>query len=461
MKLPDGPKTSPLLQLIQWSNDTLGYMESSTESYGDIFSARLGSNSNLTVYVSNPQAIQQILIGESKQFDNTGNQLFQPILGKYSLATLTGENHRRHRQLIMPSFHGGRLKAYGNLICDITDQVFSKLTPGKIFLARSAMQDISEQVILKAVFGVNKGERLQKLNQLIGSMLEYAKYPFASSLFFLPFLRKDLGRWSPWGYVCHLVRQIDELLYTEIQECRQNYNPESTDILTLLMSSRDENGEPMTDEELRDELLTLIVGGKDGIASAMAWSLYWVHSLPHIREKLIQELDTLGFSPDPVSIVRLPYLNAVYKEILRISPVEIQAEPRIVKSPVELLGYELPIGTILIPSIYLVHQRQDLYPEPQQFKPERFLEKQFSYYEYLPYGGGDRRCPGSAFAEFTMKLALATVLSHYQLKLANNKPVRPILSGLNLVPGDGVKMVFLGTRASNNSAKSSLIAEST
>ncbi|MBD1930353.1 cytochrome P450 [Trichocoleus sp. FACHB-69] len=447
MKLPDGPKTHPLLQLLLWMIDTLGYMEGADQRYGDIFTARLGSKSKPIIYVSNPEAIQQILNGESKQFDNPGNQLFKPILGENSLIVLTGDSHRRHRQLIMPSFHGSRLKAYGELICNITEQVFSQLTPGEAFSARSATENISGQVILNSVFGISKGERLQKLDQLISSVLEFAKYPLASSLFFLPFLRKDLGRWSPWGYVCYLIRQIDELLYAEIQERRQQYDPERTDILNLLMSARDEAGEPMTDEELRDELITLVFGGKDGLASAMAWSLYWVHHLPDVAEKLLQELDSLGPSPDPLSIVRLPYLSAVCKEILRISPVEIQAQPRVVVSPAEFMGYELPPGTVLMPSIYLLHRREDLYPEPQQFKPERFLEKQFSYYEYLPFGGGSRRCIGAAFAEFAIKLVLVTTLSRYQLRLAGNRPVRPVLSGLNLVPSDGVKMVFLGLRA--------------
>jgi unspecific monooxygenase len=459
MKLPDGPKTHPVLQLLSWMNDTLGYMKRGSQRYGDLFTARLG-NSEPIIYVSNPQVIQQIFNGESKQFSNPGNQLFKPILGQNSLIVLTGNNHRRHRQLIMPSFHGAHLKAYGQIICNITEQVFSELTPGEIFSARSATERISGQVIFNVLFGVDRTERLQKLDHLISAALDFAKYPLVSSLFFFPFLRKDLGRWSPWGYVCHLMRQIDKLIYAEIEERRQNCDRNRTDILSLLMAACDEAGEPMSDAELRDELVTLMFGGKDGVASAMAWSLYWVHHLPDIGEKLRQEINTLGSNPDPLAIFRLPYLTAVSKEILRISPVEIQTQPRIVASPVEVMGYELPVGTVLIPSIYLVHQREDLYPQPHQFKPERFLEKQFPYYEYMPFGGGSRRCVAAALAEFILKLVLATVVSRYQLTLADNRPVQPVLCGLNLVPGDGVKMLYSGVRTSiSDLAKESLPLE--
>ncbi|MBW4427785.1 MAG: cytochrome P450 [Nostoc desertorum CM1-VF14] len=457
-KLPNGPKTQPLLQLILWMNDTLGYMEKAAKRYGDIFTLQLGAKSKSVVYVSNPQAIQQIFNGESKQFRNAGNQLFQPILGSSSLIVLTGNNHRRHRQLIMPSFHGSRLKAYGDIICQTTAQIFSQLTPGEDFFARSITEHISGKIILKSVFGDAQGNRLQKLDQLISSLLEFAKYPLVSGMFFLPFLRKDLGKWSPWGYVCHIMRQIDELLYAEIQERRQQYNPEGTDILNLLISARDEAGEPMTDQELRDELVTLVFGGKDGIASAMAWSLYWVYHLPNVAEKLRQEISSLGTSPDPLTIVRLPYLSAVCKEILRISPVEIQTQPRIVASPVEMMGYELPIDTVLIPAIYLLHQREDLYPQPQEFIPERFIDKQFAYYEYMPFGGGSRRCIGAAFAEFALKLVLATTVSKYDLTLASDRPIKPVLSGLNLVPSDGVKMKFIGMRVSDSFVEDKVLA---
>lgn len=338
------------------------------------------------------------------------------------------------------------MRAYGQLICDITQQAMSQLAPGKAFSARSVMQDISLEVILNAVFGIYEGERFQKLTKLLGALTDVFKSPLTSSFLFFPSLQKDLGPWSPWGYFNRVQQQIDELLYAEIQERRKSYEPERTDILTLLLSARDEAGEPMTDLELHDELLTLLFAGHETTATAMAWALYWVHHLPEVGEKLLQELDTLGDNPDPVAISRLPYLSAVCQETLRIYPVGILTFPRVVEKPVKLMGYEIEPETIVMGCIYLTHHREDLYPEPKTFKPERFLERQFSPYEYLPFGGGSRRCIGLALAQFEMKLVLATILSRYQLALADQRPVRPQRRGVTLAPAGGVKMLAKGQR---------------
>jgi cytochrome P450 family 110 len=213
-----------------------------------------------------------------------------------------------------------------------------------------------------------------------------------------------------------------------------------------MMAARDENGQPMTNQELRDELMTLLFAGHETTATALAWGLYWIHSLPSVREKLLQELDSLGKNPDPMAIFRLPYLSAVCQETLRIYPVGMLTFPREVKSPVELMGYQLAPGTVVVGSIYLTHRRKDLYPEPLQFRPERFLERQFSPYEYLPFGGGSRRCIGMALAQLEMKLVLASILRDFELALAENKPVPAKRRGVTLGPAGGVRMVMTGRR---------------
>jgi len=202
----------------------------------------------------------------------------------------------------------------------------------------------------------------------------------------------------------------------------------------------------MTDEQLRDELMTLLLAGYETTATAIAWALYWVYRLPNVCDQLLQELDSLGEAPSPMEIVRLPYLTAVCNEALRIYPVAILTVPRAVKEPVELMGYQLQPGTRLYGCIYLTHHRQDLYPEPEQFKPERFLERQFSPYEFLPFGGGIRRCIGEALALFEMKLVLATIVSRYQLTLAQQEPVRPQRRAVTLAPSTGVKLILHGQR---------------
>jgi len=443
--IPDGPKSPYWLQLIHWVADPVGYMEAAAQRYGDIFAVPMRKNPGSLLYVSHPQAMKLILAKETKQFNAPGefNEILKPLVGDQSVILLDGKHHQRQRQLLMPPFHGERMRAYGHLICDITEKVMSQFPTGQPFLARTAMQDISQQVILKVVFGLHEGERYQKLKQLLSSVSDLFRSPLTSSFLFFPLLQKDLGAWSPWGYFRRQQQQLDELLYAEIKERRQQTALERTDILTLLLSARDEAGEPMTDTELRDELLTMLLAGNETTATAMAWSLYWVHYLPEVAAKLLKELETFG-GLEPMNISRLAYLTAVCQETLRIYPVGMLTFPRVVVEPLELCGYQLEPGIVLAGCIYLTHQREDLYPQPKQFKPERFLERQFSPFEFLPFGGGSRRCIGEALAQFEMKLVLATILSRYQLVLADQRPVAPQRRGVTLAPASGVKMIIKG-----------------
>ncbi len=232
----------------------------------------------------------------------------------------------------------------------------------------------------------------------------------------------------------------------EISERRQKLDTESSDILTMLLLARDEAGEGMSDIELRDELMTLLLAGHETTATALAWAFYWIHHQPEICHKLLQELATLGDAPDPMTVIKLPYMNAVCCETLRIYPVVLIVSPREAKTPITIMGQEYPVGTALTPCIYLTHRREDLYPEPEQFKPERFLERQYSAYEFLPFGGSNRRCIGAAFAMFEMKLVLATILRNYNLVLADKQPVKPVRRSVTLAPAGGVKMAMTGKR---------------
>ncbi|HAG79859.1 MAG TPA: cytochrome P450, partial [Cyanobacteria bacterium UBA12227] len=368
------------------------------------------------------------------------------LLGKHSVIAASGDRHRRQRQLMMPPFHGERMKAYGQLIADITNQVISQWTIGNPFSIRPSMQAISMQVILRAVFGLNEGQRYQQLEKLLSSRLDRGSSLLGVTMLYFPILRQDLGSWSPWGRFLCERQQIDQLIYEEINERRAQPDDSRTDILSLLMSARDEAGQPMTDVELRDELMTLLVAGHETTATALTWAFYWIHKLPEVRQKLLEELDSLGDHPDPNTLLRLPYLNAVYSETLRIYPVGMLTFPRVVRTPVELMGYKLEPGTVVLGSIYLTHHRDDLYPEPDLFKPERFLERQFSPYEFLPFGGGSRRCIGMAFAQFEMKVVLAKIVSRLELSLADNRPVKPIRRGLTC-GSSTVRLVVTGKRA--------------
>ncbi|OKH45086.1 cytochrome P450 [Calothrix sp. HK-06] len=444
MHLPNPLKTPSFLQKLQWVVDPIGYMENAVKQYPDIFTAKVVDFADTPIFVNHPRAIQEILTNDRKKFAALGeaNRILQPLLGDHAILMLSGNRHKRRRQLLMPSFHGERMRAYGELICNLTEKVFSQLPLDKVFSSRSMLQEISLRVILQAVFGLYEGERCEKIKHLMRLLLHVFESPLTSSLFFFSFLQKDLGAWSPWGRFLRQRQQMDELLYAEIAERRQQPDPNRIDILSSLMSAQDEAGQFMTDLELRDELMTLIFGGHETTATAMSWALYWIHHKPEVREKLLQELDTLGVSPDPMSIFQLPYLTAVCHETLRIYPVALLTLSRVVQEKVELLGHSLEPGMVVVPCIYLTHHREDLYPQPKQFRPERFLERQFSPYEFLPFGGGTRACIGQSLALFEMKLVLATIMSRYQLALADHQPEQPLRQGVTIAPANGVKMLI-------------------
>jgi len=445
MKLPAGPKTATWLLNHQFQADPFGYMDAVYKRYGDIVTIMSGSTP--TVHISNPLGIKQVFTN-TKEITARGalNQSFALMTGNQGVLQLDGFRHKHRRKLLMQAFHGERMQACGQRICELTEKIISQQAIGKLFIAYPTIEDITLRVGIEVVMGLREGERYDKIKHLFASTIKHSQSPFYKFVINLPFGQRDLGRWSPWGYRLHLRQELLQLLDSEVKERRVQADPSRRDILSDLIFASDETGEPLSDEEVRDLLLSPIFAAQDASATAIAWSLYWIHRLPDVRSRLVEELDSLGESPDPMSIVALPYLNAVCNEALRIYPTQLFTFPRLVESPIEVMGYELSPGTVLIGSIYLTHQREDLYPEPKQFKPERFLEKQFSPYEFMPFGGGARSCIGGTFALFEMKLVLATILSRYELALADKRPEKPKFGGLICYPASGVKMHMHGRR---------------
>ena len=440
------PLSAPrLLQQLKWVADPIGYMESAAQQYPDIFSAGIIGFGNNFVFVNTPKGIQEILTNDRKTYAAPGslNRILAPLLGDYSVILIEGDRHKRRRQMLMPSFHGDRIRTYSQLICDLTEKTLGAIPAGATFSARTAMQDISLQVILQAVYGVFEGERSQQLKASLTKLTDVFASPLSSSPLFFPALQLDWGAWSPWGKFLRDRQRMDDLIYAEIRDRRDQPQPNRVDILSLMMAAIDDLGQPMTDQELRDELATLMFAGHETTATTLSWALYWIHHQPEIREKLLDELQSADLS-DPMSIVKLPYLSAVCNETLRIYPVAMLTFPRVVQEPTELLGYALEPGIAVVGCIYLTHHREDLYPEPHLFKPERFLERQYSPYEFLPFGGGVRRCIGEALAQLELKLVLSTILTRYNLALADPKPEYPRRRGVTLAPANGVKMKMVG-----------------
>ena len=330
------------------------------------------------------------------------------------------------------------MKSYGQTMIDITKEVISQWQVGQTICIRDYTQEISLRVILQTIFGLDEGQRYDRLKETIVSLLDTFNSPLNSFFLFFPALQKDLGALTPWGNFLQQKRAIKEILQAECDRRRNNPDALGDDILSLLLEARYEDGQPMSDEEIRDELMTMLFAGHETTASSLAWAFYWLHFLPEVGQKCQSELDSLP-QTEFNNLAKLPYLSAIVSETLRLNPVVVFVG-RQLKQPFELMGYQLEPGTSLLPSIYLTHQREDIYPEPKKFKPERFIERQFSPYEYLPFGGGNRRCLGYAFALFEMKLVLATIMSQVELELLDRHPLKSARRGFTFSPAGGVKM---------------------
>ncbi|GFE69336.1 cytochrome P450 family [Chroococcus sp. FPU101] len=417
------------------------YLETMHKRYGDLY-LDVFSAFPPTLIISDPQAIEKVFTLSPELFlSGPANAILQPLFGSTAILFQDGEPHEKKRKLLMPPFHGERMRAYGQQIHDITLQVMAEPIKKRRFTARPVMQEISLRVILKAVFGLREGERYEKIRSTLIEYLDFFNIPLNATFLFFPSLQKDLGAWSPWGRFVRRKKILLELIDEEIKERREQQNFTGEDIMSLLLSARDEEGQAMNDEELRNELLALLFAGHETTALALSWALYWIHYLPEVREKLLEELSTINISEvDPSEIARLPYLSAVCSETLRLYPVALFTFSRLLQEPMELMGYQIPQGIGLAIPIYITHQRPELYPEPKKFKPERFLERQFSPYEYLPFGGGNRRCIGAAFALFEMKIVLVTILTNYSLALAQQKPILPVRRGIVFAPAGGVRL---------------------
>ena len=437
-QLPSGPQAPALIQLLQWTADPIALMETSQAIYGDPFTLEFRKD-NPFVFLSSPDTIQEILSRDNKYFDGgKGNDLLLPLVGEHSILLTDGQTHARQRKLIFPPFHGEKIRYYGEAMANITEKVAQNWEKGKPFSIRASMQEITLEVIIKTVFGISNSERYQQLKTRLMKSLELAGGSvLRSSLLFLPSLQQDFPG-SPWRSFLQRQKSINELLQAEIEERRKQ--EAGNDVLSLLLSARDEDGNPMSDEELRNQLITLLFAGHETTATALAWAFYWLHKFPEVRKKVLAELATISDPSDIKELNQLPYFDAVCNETLRIYPVAIITFPRIAKSTLTIGDYEYPPEAVLAPCIYLLHHREDIYPNSKQFKPERFLEQEFSPYEFMPFGGGNRRCIGDAFAPMEMKIVIATILKQYQLTLAEKKPVKPVRRGVTVAPAGGVKM---------------------
>lgn len=437
--LPPGPKIR-IVQTARYAADPYGYLIAMQRKYGDPFT--VPTLNGVLVLTGVPATVQQIFSADPDTYLPFGNRAIEPVLGKTSLFGVHGARHRRDRKLLTPPLHGARMRAYGHTIRQAARTAMSRWQVGHPFVMQTATQWISLEVILRAVFGVQDEARIDTFRAAIIEMVAAA----VPSLLFFTWLRRPWGGLSPYVRFAAAMQTIDGLIYAEIAARRAHPEPEREDILTMLLAARDESGAGMSDVELRDELQTLLFAGHETTGIALAWALYWLHRDPPALERLRAEIDALGDEAEPDAIARLPFLDAVCNETLRLHPI-VPDVPRLLARPLEVAGYQLapPLGVDVATA--LLHRHEALYPDPDLFRPERFLERRFTPFEFTPFGGGHRRCIGAAFAAYELKLVLATFLREAHLELAEPGEVRPVRRNIVLGPDTGVRMILRERRA--------------
>jgi cytochrome P450 len=390
------------------------------------------------VMFSAPAAVKEIFTADEEDLrGGEANEVLRPIIGPLSILFLDGTPHERARRLMMPPFHGERMLAYGAVMREIVDAAIDRWPVGRPFPIQTEMQAITLDVILRTVFGV-EGTRMEALRGLLRRYLDAGANP----MLLWPALHYELGGWSPWGRLVRLRRRIDEILRAEFARRRAADASEHDDVLSLLVAARDEDGRPMPDEELCDEMMTLLLAGHETTATALSWTIHRILENPDVRTRLVDEVRTVvgtgGVAPEHVQ--RLEYLDAAVKETLRLNPVLPDVGRRLAK-PTRIGGVDLPAGIAVAPCIYLTHRRPDVWPDPLRFDPARFVGKRPSPYEFFPFGGGVRRCLGMAFSLFEMKVVLAEVLARVELAAVPGYRVRLVRRSITFAPSEGMPVL--------------------
>jgi cytochrome P450 len=430
--LPPGPTAPPLLQTMRWFWRPIPFMEDCRRRYGDSFSVTFVGFRTPMVMISDPEAIRALYSERAHGLPPGRSIAIEPIMGSRSILLLEGAEHLARRKLMLPPFHGERMRSYEPLVEELVEAEIERWPLGSEFPIHPRMQAITLEVILRVVFGVSDPARLQRLRSLLGKVLADVAAPAAQLTTLITRRVPDHG---PWARFQALLRKIDEPLYAEIAERRADPDLEGReDILSALVAARFEDGSGMEDSELRDQLMTLLLAGHETTATALAWSFDMLLRHPAQLGRLREELADGGEE----------YLRATITEALRLRPVVPLAGRRL---GVDLSadGIDLPAGTDVTPAIWLTHTRPDLYPDPLAFRPERFLEDPPDTYSWIPFGGGVRRCLGAAFAEFEMRIVLRAVLGRCELRAASPRPER-VGRRITLSPRDGTPVVVTDRR---------------
>jgi cytochrome P450 len=425
---PPGPKTPAIGQAVRYLRDPLGFLTRYRRRYGDVFTVSFPFFGDV-VYVTSPELVKQLFTGSPADFHagEANATVLEPALGPHSVLTLDDEPHMQQRKLLLPPFHGERVRRYGELIRETTRREMERWPVGEPFALRPHTQRITLSVILRAVFGIEDAARVDRATALID---EFGDRVNVITKF--PVLRRDLGRFSPWRRFLAARQRLDDFIYEEIALRRAEAGVEERDdVLSLLLGARHDDGTPMSDEELRDELLTVVGAGHETTATALAWAMERLLRNPRPLERLRESL----------AAGEEDYLEATVKETLRARPVILDVVRKLV-APATLGGYELEPGRFVLAGIAALHYREDVFPEPEQFRPERFLDGRADNYAWIPFGGGVRRCIGAAFAEYEMRIVLREIVERAALRAPDPRPERVRIRHITLAPGRGTRVVL-------------------
>jgi cytochrome P450 len=427
-ELPPGPRLPGLLQGIRYARDPIGFFVRLQRRYGDVFAISFPYFGRI-VYVAEPGIVKQVFTGDSALLHagEANATVLEPALGPNSVLTLDEGEHLRQRKLLLPPFHGERVASYGELIREITERNMETWPVGRPFALRPHTQQITLAVILRAVFGLRDEQGFRRASELIDDFSRRADLVTQ-----IPFLRRSFGRFSPWARFQRSRAAMDEFIYEEIAARRSEADGEERDdVLSLLLRAVHDDGSPMSDVELRDELVTVVGAGHETTATALAWALERLLRTPHALARLRSSVEA---GEDD-------YLDATIKETLRARPVIVDVARKLT-APAEIGGYELPAGTFVLPAIAAVHYRPDLYPDPEEFRPERFLQGKGDHYAWIPFGGGVRRCIGAGFAQHEMRVVLKAIVERAELTAPDPRPERVKTRNITLAPGKGCRVVL-------------------
>ena len=431
--LPPGPG---IIEAFNFVRSPFQFLDDCARRYGEWFTLRVPGVAPF-VFISDPKVIREIFQGDPARLHaGKANLPLGAFMGEKSILFVDGEAHLHDRRLILPAFGGERMKSYGAAMRSIARESIARFPIGTPFEIHPRLRTITFEVIMRTVFGLDTRPEAARLKQTLRRFFAVSTGRLGP-LLAIPAFRLDLGPWSPWGKQVRINRELEPLLFSEFSRRRDDPGTGGDDILSMLLAARDENGAPLSDSVLRDEMMTLILAGHETTAASLAWTINRMLTNPEVMRQARSEALAAPLDADPG---QLKYLDAVINETMRLDTV-VPNVGRELQTPMTIAGRELPSGVVLAPCIYLAHRRPDLWPEPEKFNPSRFIESRPAPYAFFPFGGGTRRCIGATFATYQMKIVLTELLRRVELAPSPGYVAKPIRAGIALAPSKGLPVV--------------------